>query len=171
MPQTPSAQATSEVLEVDISTSSSASPAKGHHSSARRGCSTAAATMTMKPRVMLPPRSFFSVHSPRQAPGNRVGMIPKDGTSTAASSDPTARMAKAVAMTSARAAQLKRAAITTAQTVVSTRATTRRRVSSGSIDQMAEAPTTHSSTISRGWRRAARTASPAQTASIPSPAA
>jgi len=67
---------TSEVLEVDSSTRARARTANSPHSQARLGLSSAAAAKIEKAMAMLPPRAFFSVHSPRHEPGKFSVMIP-----------------------------------------------------------------------------------------------
>ncbi len=152
-PQTPSRHETSEVLEVEPSTSKRHKAAAGHHSLARRGSSRAAAAQAMKPMVIMLPSAFFSSHSPRHAPGNSSCMRPNEGTNRQAKRLATARSPSAVAMISAIPAQRHRAARITPPRVVKTRATARLRVWSGLIDHSTEAPTTQSTRSKSGWRR------------------
>ncbi len=68
--------ATSEVLEVESSTSSTANPVAAAHSRRRAGSTKKAAAQNSAPWASMAPRPFFSMNSPLQAPGNRVAMRP-----------------------------------------------------------------------------------------------
>ena len=109
---------TSEVFDVDSSTSTRARPANSHHSHCRRGLSRAAAEKIEKAKAMLPPRAFFSVHRPRQAPGNSSVIMPWCGGRAAQAIEPSTSTALAAARISARVAQRNRTAMATPQRVV-----------------------------------------------------
>ena len=150
---------TSAVLDPLSWISSTAARAKPAHSHRRRGFSAAAAASRPKPLAMWPPSAFFSFHSPRQAPGNRVVIRPQLGTRTAIRKQPTMMTAKAVAITSASSGQSNRAARATPASVVRSSAGTRRPVSAGSTDHSTDAEATAISPHSSGEAASARTES------------
>lgn len=65
----PSRSEASAVLDCDSSTRPMARPANSVKSLARSGFSKAAAPSRQAPKAISPPSPFFSIHSPRQAPG------------------------------------------------------------------------------------------------------
>ena len=73
---TPTSMATSEVLEVDNSTSSPPSAARANHSLRRGGSSRAAARAITAANASNAPSPFFSTNRPSQAPGNSTCIRP-----------------------------------------------------------------------------------------------
>jgi len=82
-------------------------------------------------KVIRPPKPFFSCHSPRQAPGNRVSIRPMLGTNSPTNREATASRPKVTANTSNSWTHRQRAPSTTPPRVVNTIATTRLWVCSG----------------------------------------
>ena len=58
----------------------------------------------MNPSAMIPPRAFFSGHTPRQAPGNSSLITPIDGNATETAIATRVRKAKEAARISSRLA-------------------------------------------------------------------